>query len=160
MKVVVLLFLVMLVSCTSAPIGTNETADEFVLTAVSWEGAHIREMIAVWGRPNDAHQESATFSNGYARWKQDTMVSGCIDKYPVRQTRVCYDPQGKVCQIIDRNQGPRQICERDYKTSRNNQMHRCIVTATYDATGIITRIEAFSRRCSKVYAETLPHLAR
>lgn len=159
-KILALPVLVMLAACSGAPIGTNETPDEFSLAALSWEGAHIREMIQVWGRPNDAYEESARFSDGYARWKDDTMDSGCLDMYPVRQSRVCYDHRGARCEIIDRNERSREICERKHRTSRNAQLHRCIITATFDEAGIITEVDVFSRRCSKVYAESLPFLVR
>ena len=159
-NVVALLVLVALAACSGAPIGTNATPDEFALAALSWEGSHIREMISVWGWPSDAYEESARFSNGYARWKDDTMDSGCIDIYPVRQSRVCADPRGLHCDIIDRNARPREVCERKHKASRNAQLHRCIVTATFDEVGNITEVDVFSRRCSKAYAETLPYLMR
>lgn len=159
-NVVVPLVFLALAACAGSPIGTNDTPDEFSLAALSWEGGHIREMIAVWGRPNDAYVEKERFSNGYGRWKDDTTESGCMDIYPVRQTRVCYDPEQRRCEIIDKNERVRQSCEREHRSSRNNQLHRCIVTAKFDEAGIITEVDVFSRRCSKVYAENLPYLVR
>lgn len=155
-----ILGLLLLGACTGNPIGTNETPDAFVLAATSWEGAHIREMIAVWNKPNDAYVEKGLYSDGYARWKQDTTESDCLERFPVNQTRVCYDPQRTQCEIVDRNQNNRRACEAQWLHDRNTQMHRCIVTAYFDAAGIISEVKAFSRRCSKVFAETIPFLTR
>jgi len=154
------ILLAMLAACSATPIGTNETPDEFVAAARSWEGAHIREMIAVWNKPNDAYVEKGLYSDGYARWKQDTSESDCLERFPVRQTRVCYDPQGKQCEVVDRNQVNRRACESQWLHDRNTQMHRCIVTAHFDTAGVISEVEVFSRRCSRVFAETIPHLTR
>ena len=160
MKQLALFGLVSLVGCGGTPIGTNETPDEFALAAISWEGAHIREMIAVWNKPNDAYIEKGLYSDGYARWKQDTTESDCLERFPIRQTRVCYDAQRKQCEIVDRNQINRQSCEVQWRHDRNTQMHRCIVTASFAAAGIIYEVDVFSRRCSKVYAATIPFLTR
>jgi len=159
-KIMVLFVSFALTACSGTPVGTEDTPDEFAAAALSWEGSHIREMIAVWGRPNDAYVEQAEFSDGYGRWKDDATESGCIDAYPVRQTRVCHDPQRRRCEIIDKNARSRDLCERKHRTSRNSQQQRCIVTATFDEAGTITEIDVFSRRCSKVYAENIPFLTK
>jgi hypothetical protein len=159
-SIMVLLVSVVLAACSGTPVGTEDAPDEFAAAALSWEGSHIREMIAVWGWPNDAYVESARFSDGYGRWKDDATESGCIDAYPVRQTRVCQDAQRRRCEIIDKNERSRNICERKHRTSRNAQQQRCIITATFDAAGTITEIDVFSRRCSKVYAENIPFLTK
>ena len=151
---------VLLAGCAGNPIGTNETPDEFVLAAMSWEGAHIREMIAVWNKPNDAYIEKGLYSEGYARWKHDTSENDCLEQYPVRQTRVCYDLERKQCEIVDRNQNNRRACEAQWLHDRNTQMHRCIVTASFDESGTIYEVDVFSRRCSKVYADEIPYLHR
>ena len=147
-------------ACGGQPIGTNAAPDEFVAAATSWQGAHIREMIAVWNKPNDAYIETGLYSNGYARWKQDTEASDCLERFPVRQTRVCYDAQRTQCEVIDRNQVNRRACESQWLHDRNTQMHRCIVTASFDEAGIIYDVDVFSRRCDKVFAEQIPHLHR
>ena len=160
MKAIAAFSLIVLAGCGGTPIGTNEEPDEFVLAARSWEGAHIREMIAVWNKPNDAYIEKGLYSDGYARWKQDTTHSDCLEKYPVRQTRICHGPERTQCEVVDRNQLNRQKCERQWLHDRNTQMHRCIVTAHFDEAGIISEVDVFSRRCSKVFAETIPYLHR
>ncbi len=160
MRLIAVFVALLLGACGGQPIGTNETPDEFVLAAKSWEGAHIREMIAVWNKPNDAYVEKGLYSDGYARWKQDTTESDCLEQFPVRQTRICYDQERKQCEIVDRNQNNRRACEAQWLHDRNTQLHRCIVTANFDEAGIIYEVDVFSRRCSKVFAATIPLLHR
>lgn len=62
-------------ACAGTLHDSAEDDDEFRSAAVSWVGAPLEEMIAVWGEPSQHVIEAQPGRNGLVRWR-DTWSAG------------------------------------------------------------------------------------
>jgi hypothetical protein len=92
--------ILLLSACASAP--ATEDADLFTSMALEWQGAHINEMIEVWGDPRMLEQFSNETGAGTATW----IVIGQFDKERARcQATALFDNDGVIrsLEVISKN---------------------------------------------------------
>jgi hypothetical protein len=101
MKNLTLATLILLLSaCASAP--ATDDDDLFRSIALEWQGAHINEMIQVWGDPRMLKQFSQKTGAGTATW----LVIGQFDKERARcEATALFDNDGVIrsLEVISRN---------------------------------------------------------
>lgn len=74
----------LLAACAS----THPTYDRFELMAEEWQGAHVDEMLAKWGDPQETelpNEESGT-EIGHLKWIIDVRPNGGIDGTAARRS--------------------------------------------------------------------------
>ena len=64
-----------LAACGTTAFDGDDDRDAFRVAAVSWVGAPLDDMIAVWGKPSERIIEPTEERSGVARWR-DTYSSG------------------------------------------------------------------------------------
>jgi hypothetical protein len=64
-----------LAACGTTAYDSDDDRDAFRAAAVSWVGAPLDDMIAVWGKPSERIIEPSEERSGVARWR-DTYSSG------------------------------------------------------------------------------------
>lgn len=145
--------------------GTMEKPDAFVNAAVSWEGGHIREMISVWGLPNDGFIEPSRYMNGTAKWKldeADTANPYADEKPQTSCSGSVTDKWGNVeadCRTYDANRARRQGYEFGQQAGAAFS-RRCFVTAEFTEAGIILKVVAASQNCSSGDVQRLSRVVR
>ncbi len=166
MKSTASLSLILLMACSAAPIGTNETPDDFVRAATSWEGSDVRNMIQVWGFPHEATRDAAGAGAGVARWRFGENQAACLGQISasIPEATCRSDPLSNTKQFCPRRgvtHMPVATAECNKLRKRSNHLrHRCVITASFTDDGIITEIKAYSKRCSEAYADDLSTLSR
>jgi hypothetical protein len=58
-----------LAACGTTAFDGDDDQDAFRAAAVSWVGAPLEDMIAVWGKPSERIIEPAEGRSGLARWR-------------------------------------------------------------------------------------------
>ena len=160
MKALALLTGLVIAGCIGNPVGTNETPDEFIDAARSWEGASINEMIAVWGPPNDGLTEPSGDEQGAARWKFDWTQGHCRDHVsPQTASASCRTDPGSGQQWCPQTDPipESDVCRSAVQGSRNYR-HRCSVKTMFRVSGTITEVEAVSVRCTEAFDDWLAEL--
>ena len=67
-RILLLVATALISACALEPVETRKIPDAFVRAANSWEGGHIKNMIAVWRRPNVVYRNATEQTEGVARW--------------------------------------------------------------------------------------------
>ena len=69
MRASILLAILLLAACASSMHDSDNDADGFRAAAVSWVGAPVDEMLAVWGEPNRQVIDAKPDREGMVRWR-------------------------------------------------------------------------------------------
>lgn len=166
--------LIMLIGVGCAvPVYTNDNPDEFVDIAVAWNGAHIKDMISVWGQPNGRFAEPSEYTFGYASWVFDESIAiqEAHEKQLAKRRATAEQNARITCDgTVDQwgnvsadNCETRKVEVYDNSITHDLAMayaRKCSVMATFDTDGTIVKIDAKSKGCSGSNTEELQALVR
>jgi hypothetical protein len=144
--------------------GSDGKTDEFVVAAETWKGAPIQDMVGRWGQPNGGHSYPSANREGFARWQIDWTQHRCRVRSATQVNEpVCRPhptkPNRELCFKTDPVIFANEVCPKGARASERYRYY-CGVDVTFNERGIITGIDAYSRRCARALKDDLPDLAR
>jgi hypothetical protein len=163
MRLLSVLVLLLVAACATNG-GSDGKPDEFVAAAQTWKGAPIQEMVGRWGQPNGGHVFPTAEKDGFARWQIDWTQHRCrvhsmTDVTEPRCAPHPTKPGREICYKSDPLIIANETCPKGARASERFRYY-CGVDATFNEQGIITGIDAYSRRCARALKDDLLDLAR
>jgi hypothetical protein len=117
-RIITASIIIVVTSCAQLDGGTVDREDDYSNAAMSWLGADIQEMLAVWPSPNMACGSNKVGQTGCVWWRQVTGIA------------LGQGPMGHHCEVIARYDEAGVITEIDVR--RSFDCHRLFKNDQFD----------------------------